>query len=159
VLQHIVLICISLFIFWLVPVTRQRTSLVGWSSVLAVTERLFIRPTKFLRLRSVPDWVECQSLELCYKIQRIIVIMFLDLLSLFVFSEVCNVDCIHGSCVKQRCLCDTGWTGLTCDRVECDRRCAVHGSCDNGTCLCRPGWNGRHCSLGDFYIYILLGLG
>ena len=64
--------------------------------------------------------------------------------------ELCTVECVHGKCERQRCVCEEGWTGSTCDLRQCDRRCAVHGYCNNGSCECRRGWNGRHCSLGRF---------
>jgi len=71
--------------------------------------------------------------------------------ALVVLTEVCTVECgVHGRCSAQRCLCDEGWSGTTCDHVDCDPRCtsSSHGHCNNGTCICQPGWNGRHCTLG-----------
>ena len=66
--------------------------------------------------------------------------------------ELCTVDCgSHGRCSAQRCLCDRGWSGTTCNRRDCDPRCTAssHGHCNNGTCICQPGWNGKHCTLGQ----------
>ena len=67
--------------------------------------------------------------------------------SVFDFAEVCELQCLHGTCIDQQCECEDGWSGALCDQVECDRRCVINGYCNNGTCVCKPGWNGQHCSL------------
>ena len=65
-------------------------------------------------------------------------------------SEMCQLECVHGTCQNQRCRCDEGWSGAQCDRLGCEKRCYLHGHCDNGTCICKQGWNGKHCSLSEF---------
>jgi len=79
-------------------------------------------------------------------------------LLLLLWSELCTVDCgTHGRCSSQRCVCDEGWSGTTCDQRDCDRRCTAssHGHCNNGTCVCQPGWNGRHCTLGSLFNVVI----
>lgn len=35
----------------------------------------------------------------------------------FCHTAICEDGCIHGKCVgPNRCECDKGWTGATCDR-------------------------------------------
>ncbi|KAK6173150.1 hypothetical protein SNE40_016661 [Patella caerulea] len=62
-------------------------------------------------------------------------------------TEVCRLECYHGYCKNQRCVCNEGWSGALCDQIQCDHRCNAHGFCNNGTCVCRKGWNGRHCTM------------
>ncbi|XP_060065187.1 teneurin-m-like [Ylistrum balloti] len=63
-------------------------------------------------------------------------------------TEICRLECYHGHCMNQKCLCDEGWGGALCDQLSCDARCdGLRGICDNGTCICRKGWNGDHCTL------------
>ncbi|XP_053400283.1 teneurin-m-like isoform X5 [Mercenaria mercenaria] len=63
-------------------------------------------------------------------------------------TEKCRLECYHGYCHNQRCLCYDGWSGALCDQLKCDPRCdGVRGNCNNGTCQCLKGYNGKHCSL------------
>ncbi|CAE1311576.1 Teneurin-a,Teneurin-4,Teneurin-m,Tenascin [Acanthosepion pharaonis] len=62
-------------------------------------------------------------------------------------TEVCLLDCFHGYCENQQCVCHNGWSGALCDMLACDPRCDGHGFCNNGTCICKTGWNGKHCTL------------
>lgn len=62
-------------------------------------------------------------------------------------KEVCLLDCFHGYCENQQCVCHNGWTAALCDMLACDPRCDGHGFCNNGTCICKTGWNGKHCTL------------
>ncbi|XP_059169179.1 teneurin-m-like isoform X2 [Physella acuta] len=70
-------------------------------------------------------------------------------------TEICRLECIHGRCENQRCVCASGWAGALCDQLECNHRCDLHGQCNNGSCMCDKGWNGKHCTLngcpGDCY--------
>uniref|UniRef100_A0A2C9KDD1 EGF-like domain-containing protein n=1 Tax=Biomphalaria glabrata TaxID=6526 RepID=A0A2C9KDD1_BIOGL len=61
--------------------------------------------------------------------------------------EICRLECIHGKCENQRCVCSSGWAGALCDQLECNHRCEIRGSCNNGTCHCDKGWNGKHCTI------------
>lgn len=65
-------------------------------------------------------------------------------------TEICRLECIHGRCENQRCVCTNGWTGALCDQLECNHRCDLHGFCNNGTCVCDKGWNGKHCTISKF---------
>lgn len=62
----------------------------------------------------------------------------------------CQPSChpSHGTCISGRCKCNQGWTGSTCDLLQCDQTCLLHGVCLEGTCLCNYGWNGNLCSFG-----------
>ena len=80
---------------------------------------------------------------------------FVHIVSFCFSAEVCDLNCLHGVCTDQRCVCEEGWTGALCDQVECDRRCTQNGYCNNGTCVCKPGFNGRHCTLGKFWITLI----
>ncbi|CAF1364182.1 unnamed protein product [Didymodactylos carnosus] len=61
--------------------------------------------------------------------------------------------CVHGQCVtysnfagKEHCLCNDGWSGITCD-IESTRKCE-HGSIAvDGQCLCTLGFMGPSCSI------------
>lgn len=68
---------------------------------------------------------------------------------LFVFAEVCAVDCgSHGVCIGGSCRCEEGWTGSVCDLKACHPRCTEHGTCKDGKCECHQGWTGEHCTVG-----------
>ncbi|GFR86630.1 teneurin-m-like isoform X2 [Elysia marginata] len=62
-------------------------------------------------------------------------------------TEICRLECAHGKCQSQRCVCDPGWSGALCDQLECNHRCDLHGKCQNGTCMCTTGWNGKYCTI------------
>lgn len=68
---------------------------------------------------------------------------------LFVFAEVCAVDCgSHGVCLGGSCRCEDGWAGSVCDLKACHPRCTEHGTCKDGKCECHQGWTGEHCTVG-----------
>lgn len=74
---------------------------------------------------------------------------------MIVFTEQCRLECYHGYCHNQRCVCYDGWSGALCDQLKCDPRCdGVRGICNNGTCQCLKGYNGKHCSLGKPHIIL-----
>lgn len=77
--------------------------------------------------------------------------------SLF-YLELCILDCAHGRCHRQQCICEEGWTGELCNVAQCDNRCTLNGQCNNGTCLCNTGWNGKHCTVGESSNSLLLCL-
>lgn len=84
------------------------------------------------------------------------------LLSLLVFS--CNAategdlsqwtcPCLNGFCVAfgdDRCTCDEGWSGYTCEiEHECLQHCDF-GECDsNMVCRCEYGYRGKFCNVTD----------
>lgn len=63
-------------------------------------------------------------------------------------------DCVprncngHGQCVMGRCVCDSQWTGESCDVVKCkENNCSSNGVCsEQDGCLCFSGWRGDNCS-------------
>ncbi|RUS82250.1 hypothetical protein EGW08_009988 [Elysia chlorotica] len=62
-------------------------------------------------------------------------------------TEICRLECAHGKCQNQRCVCDPGWSGALCDQLECNHRCHLNGKCNNGTCVCTNGYNGKYCTI------------
>lgn len=58
-------------------------------------------------------------------------------------------DCVpkdcngHGQCVMGQCLCDSQWTGDTCDILKCKQHnCSSNGQCsvEGEMCMiCKPG--------------------
>ncbi|OQV15708.1 Teneurin-m [Hypsibius exemplaris] len=60
--------------------------------------------------------------------------------------EVCSPGCgVNGDCQNGRCSCRPGWTGPTCETVQCPA-CGPKGKCNNGSCICEKGWSGRLCN-------------
>ena len=64
--------------------------------------------------------------------------------------------CMHGKTPKYRCdLCQTGWTGSTCDSaaegyIKQDDNVYIIKDCQNGSqlansCICNQGWTGEFC--------------
>lgn len=86
---------------------------------------------------------------------RVLLIYFLFFLFIL---ELCILDCAHGHCHRQQCICEEGWTGELCNVAQCDNRCTLNGQCNNGTCLCNTGWNGKHCTVGESLSSLLLVL-
>merc|ERR1719316_590490 len=69
---------------------------------------------------------------------------------------VCPNNCsYHGTCVKGKCNCNRGWTGVDCSNLQemCpDDYICYHGVCNAmGHCDCDEGYTGDDCSLGPFY--------
>ncbi|GIY69490.1 protein draper [Caerostris darwini] len=73
-------------------------------------------------------------------------------------SAVCEIECVHGKCVKPNtCVCEDGWQGFNCSSEcedgwygeDCKMYCTCqHGAtCDkrNGSCHCAPGFAGKFC--------------
>lgn len=65
-------------------------------------------------------------------------------------------DCIpkdcngHGQCVMGECLCNSHWTGGSCNVLKCrQHNCSSNGNCttEDG-CSCFPGWKGEKCNEG-----------
>jgi hypothetical protein len=58
------------------------------------------------------------------------------------------VDCQHGTCSNATCLCEAGWTGVSCQLPDCPGTpdCSARGQCSNGQCLCDPGFSGPDCA-------------
>ena len=65
--------------------------------------------------------------------------------------------CAHGKCLSPPfCTCEDGYSGPSCELVECAVRCD-HGSCTNPEfCACDAGWLGQACDAecdhGDFSV-------
>lgn len=63
----------------------------------------------------------------------------------------CDFDpCVHGKCKGNKdnkeyvsCECDEGYTGATCEFVDC--AACVNGICDDDICACYEGWYGPTC--------------
>uniref|UniRef100_A0A3B1JUB5 EGF-like domain-containing protein n=1 Tax=Astyanax mexicanus TaxID=7994 RepID=A0A3B1JUB5_ASTMX len=56
--------------------------------------------------------------------------------------------CDHGTCTEPwKCVCDTNWGGLLCDKVEhaCLSSPCVNGATCGSLCVCLPGFTGKHC--------------
>ena len=63
-------------------------------------------------------------------------------------DELCPYNCSgHGRCKFGRCLCDHGFTGISCDRADptCPNNCAGRGRCDGEKCVCDVGFGGSNC--------------
>eukprot|EP00736_Rhodelphis_marinus_P004900 Rmarinus@m.7032 len=66
-----------------------------------------------------------------------------------------SYECVanKGECIDAVCVCDEGFTGLTCSEGLGD--CGVHyecsnnGYCVNNTCSCPLGWGGQYCTDGS----------
>jgi hypothetical protein len=53
----------------------------------------------------------------------------------------------HGTFSYNKCFCDPGYAGTTCDEVEtCSNNCNNHGTCSLGLCFCEPGYTGSNCT-------------
>ncbi|XP_059495455.1 tenascin-X-like isoform X16 [Stegostoma tigrinum] len=69
-------------------------------------------------------------------------------------SKCCGMeralDCgAHGTFSPSSCscVCDQGWTGPTCAKVNCPVSChPPQGDCVDGQCVCRQGFTGKDCS-------------
>jgi len=70
-------------------------------------------------------------------------------------SSSCGAFCgPHGRCSSSgsSCICDSGWTGPTCDQFPCaGQTCSGHGTClavgdTDWRCSCQDGYSGRSCS-------------
>lgn len=53
----------------------------------------------------------------------------------------------HGSCVNHTCVCDSSYTGQTCQKKTCPDSCNLHGHCQQTGCDCFPGFIGDSCNL------------
>lgn len=64
--------------------------------------------------------------------------------SILCVHSVC--ECEHGTCVNNKCTCDPGYHGDSCeDTMECDSDCSGHGKCTAEGCVCGDGWVGNAC--------------
>ena len=53
--------------------------------------------------------------------------------------------CMHGTCVKNKCQCETDWKGPYCDQKDtkcgpCAQGCSSRGICTDGACTCNTGY-------------------
>ena len=50
-----------------------------------------------------------------------------------------------------QCTCDSGYTGASCDRLQCgdSLQCANGASCVDGSCVCAFGYSGNTCQVWD----------
>jgi len=53
--------------------------------------------------------------------------------------------CSHGECIKGKCECKLGWTGILCDTPRCPQDCSFRGVCLGSTCVCQHGYYGSTC--------------
>lgn len=60
----------------------------------------------------------------------------------------CGNNCSgHGTCTRNGCLCNRGWTGSTCNSPTCPNNCSGNGACLYGNCFCETGYSGADCSV------------
>jgi hypothetical protein len=62
----------------------------------------------------------------------------------------CTDDCNgHGSCNVGECICELGWSGITCATQDCSKLndCSGHGNCTDGACTCNERWGGEKCDM------------
>ncbi|KAH3758136.1 immune inhibitor A precursor [Pelomyxa schiedti] len=53
----------------------------------------------------------------------------------------CSPACVHGTCSYPSCVCESGWTGSTCNTAVCSVSCGDHGTCSSpNTCTCDVDW-------------------
>lgn len=64
----------------------------------------------------------------------------------FLYYNKCTDNCSdNGKCVYGKCVCDSGYTGDTCDIKECKDNCSSSGNCVDGKCVCDDGYTGDTC--------------
>lgn len=81
-------------------------------------------------------------------------------------DKTCSDDCNgHGTCKDGKCICDTGYIGVSCNRnlnwsflfafivlvwiteTTCSKMCSSHGICLQNKCICDVGYSGSDCSV------------
>ena len=62
-------------------------------------------------------------------------------------TSVCDPPCVNGICEESVCLCNTGWSGETCETPVCSPVCQNGGVCQEGNvCDCSgTGFTGNLC--------------
>ena len=53
--------------------------------------------------------------------------------------DECEFECVNGKCEKGECVCETGYSGNTCETVTCLNDCTSNGICQQGRCRCYQG--------------------
>ena len=54
-------------------------------------------------------------------------------------SDLTSNSCSgHGVCEAEKCVCESGFEGVLCEKRSCPKDCSTHGVCDSetGTCVC-----------------------
>jgi len=70
-------------------------------SKMAADLQKFLFKSKFLRKNTVPRTIT-------------IVLVALGYILVCIEGQECEVECQHGRCVENKCVCDSGWEGNSC---------------------------------------------
>eukprot|EP00299_Pterocystis_sp_00344_P015421 c7700_g1_i2.p1 GENE.c7700_g1_i2~~c7700_g1_i2.p1 ORF type:complete len:309 (+),score=64.33 c7700_g1_i2:2-928(+) len=72
--------------------------------------------------------------------------------------DKCGYDGERGYCEKSKCICESGWSGLTCKvpAALCPNQCSNNGACTAAGCRCKLGWVGEDCSTPAQHVRVQL---
>lgn len=64
----------------------------------------------------------CSNLSFLRKLERlrtlVVVLVLLGYVVVCTEGQECNLECEHGRCVDNKCICDPGWKGSLCQWCE-----------------------------------------